>query len=220
LVHLVQSRVKAYFLDKEGSHDWYHIKRVLELSREIHAIEGGNKELVELCALLHDVSDHKYNGGDYELGGAVAREWIMDAGGSDELANQVSLIVPKISYKGANVEDQKLPIEGQIVRDADRLDAIGAIGVARAFAYGGSKNRPLFNPDIKPVMHDSKEAYLNAKTHTVNHFYEKLLKIKDRIETASGKIIAKQRHEFMVSFLEQFHSEWNIKASYDDWFKS
>ncbi len=220
MVHLVQSRVKAYFLDKEGSHDWYHIKRVLELSREIHAIEGGNKELVELCALLHDVSDHKYNGGDYELGGAVAREWIMDAGGSDELANQVSLIVPKISYKGANVEDQKLPIEGQIVRDADRLDAIGAIGVARAFAYGGSKNRPLFNPDIKPVMHDSKEAYLNAKTHTVNHFYEKLLKIKDRIETASGKIIAKQRHEFMVSFLEQFHSEWNIKASYDDWFKS
>ena len=113
-----------------------------------------------------------------------------------------------------------MPIEGQIVRDADRLDAIGAIGVARAFAYGGSKNRPLFNPDIKPVMHDSKEAYLNAKTHTVNHFYEKLLKIKDRIETASGKIIAKQRHEFMVSFLEQFHSEWNIKASYDDWFKS
>jgi len=220
LVHLVQSRVKAYFLDKEGSHDWYHIKRVLELSREIHAIEGGNKELVELCALLHDVSDHKYNGGDYELGGAVAREWIMDAGGSDELSNQVSLIVPKISYKGANVEDQKLPIEGQRVRDADRLDAIGAIGVARAFAYGGSKNRPLFNPDIKPVMHDSKEAYLNAKTHTVNHFYEKLLKIKDRIETASGKIIAKQRHEFMVSFLEQFHSEWNIKASYDDWFKS
>ena len=152
---MVQSRVKAYFLDKEGSHDWYHIKRVLELSREIHAIEGGNKELVELCALLHDVSDHKYNGGDYELGGAVAREWIMDAGGSDELANQVSLIVPKISYKGANVEDQKLPIEGQIVRDADRLDAIGAIGVARAFAYGGSKNRPLFNPDIKPVMHYS-----------------------------------------------------------------
>ncbi len=220
MIHVVERRVKAYFIDKEGSHDWHHIKRVLELSRKIQAIEGGNKQLVELCALLHDVSDHKYNGGDYELGGAVARKWVVDAGGSNELANQVSLIVPKISYKGANVEDQKLPIEGQIVRDADRLDAIGAIGVARAFAYGGSKNRPLFNPDIKPVMHDSKEAYLNAKTHTVNHFYEKLLKIKDRIETASGKIIAKQRHEFMVSFLEQFHSEWNIKASYDDWFKS
>ena len=220
MIHVVERRVKAYFIDKEGSHDWHHIKRVLELSRKIQAIEGGNKQLVELCALLHDVSDHKYNGGDYELGGAVARKWVVDAGGSNELANQVSLIVPKISYKGANVEDQKLPIEGQIVRDADRLDAIGAIGVARAFAYGGSKNRPLFNPDIKPVMHDSKEAYLNAKTHTVNHFYEKLLKIKDRIETASGKIIANQRHEFMVSFLEQFHSEWNIKASYDDWFKS
>ena len=216
MVHLVQSRVKAYFLDKEGSHDWFHIKRVLELSREIQAIEGGNKELVELCALLHDVSDHKYNGGDYELGGAVARKWIIDAGGSNELANQVSLIVPKISYKGANVEDQELSIEGQIVRDADRLDAIGAIGIARAFAYGGSKNRPLYNPDIKPIMHDSKEAYLNAKTHTVNHFYEKLLKIKDRIETPSGKKIAKQRHEFMLFFLEQFYSEWNIKASYDD----
>ena len=220
MIHIVERRVKAYFIDKEGSHDWYHIKRVLELSREIQAIEGGNKQLVELCALLHDVSDHKYNGGDYELGGAVARKWVVDAGGSNELANQVSLIVPKISYKGANVEDQKLPIEGQIVRDADRLDAIGAIGIARAFAYGGSKNRPLFNPDIKPVMHESKEAYLNAKTHTVNHFYEKLLKIKDRIETPSGKIIAKQRHEFMLSFLEQFHSEWNIKASHEDWFSS
>ena len=220
MIHIVECRVKAYFIDKEGSHDWYHIKRVLELSREIQAIEGGNKRLVELCALLHDVSDHKYNGGDYELGGAVARKWVVDAGGSNDLANQVSLIVPKISYKGANVEDQKLPIEGQIVRDADRLDAIGAIGIARAFAYGGSKNRPLFNPDIKPVMHESKEAYLNAKTHTVNHFYEKLLKIKDRIETPSGKIIAKQRHEFMLSFLEQFHSEWNIKASYEDWFSS
>ena len=206
MIHSVERRVKAYFIDKEGSHDWHHIKRVLELSREIQAIEGGNKQLVELCALLHDVSDHKYNGGDYELGGAVARKWVVDAGGSNELANQVSLIVPKISYKGANVEDQKLPIEGQIVRDADRLDAIGAIGIARAFAYGGSKNRPLFNPDIKPVMHESKEAYLNSKTHTVNHFYEKLLKIKDRIETPSGKIIAKQRHEFMLSFLEQFHS--------------
>ena len=144
------------------------------------------------------------------MGGKVAKQWVLEAGGSEALANQVAIIVPKISFKGAQVEDEELPIEGKIVRDADRLDAIGAIGVARAFAYGGSKNRPLYAEAIKPVMHTSKEAYLNSKSHTINHFYEKLLKIKGRMDTNTAKELAHTRHLFMENYLEQFFLEWDV----------
>ena len=210
LVRTIQEKVKTFFENKEGSHDWEHIKRVWKLSVYLQKKEGGSKELVELCALLHDISDHKYNGGDYSLGGKVAKQWVLEAGGSEALANQVAIIVPKISFKGAQVEDEELPIEGKIVRDADRLDAIGAIGVARAFAYGGSKNRPLYAEVIKPVMHTSKEAYLNSKSHTINHFYEKLLKIKGRMDTNTAKELAHTRHLFMENYLEQFFLEWDV----------
>lgn len=210
LVKAIQEKVKAFFENKEGSHDWEHIKRVWKLSIYLQKKEGGNKELIELCALLHDVSDHKYNGGDFSLGGDVAKQWIIDAGGSEALAHQVAIIVPKISFKGAKVEDEELPIEGRIVRDADRLDAIGAIGVARAFAYGGSKNRPLYSEGIKPVMHENKEDYLNSKSHTINHFYEKLLKIKGRMDTNAAKELAHTRHLFMEKYLEQFFLEWDV----------
>jgi uncharacterized protein len=210
LVQAIQGKIKSFFDDKEGSHDWEHIKRVWQLSIYLHSKEGGDKELIELCALLHDVSDHKYNGGDFELGGKVARQWIVDAGGSEALADQVAFIVPKISFKGAKVEDEGLPLEGLIVRDADRLDAIGAIGIARAFAYGGSKDRPLYNAALKPIMHTNKEEYLGAKSHTINHFYEKLLKIKDRIHTDTAKKLAHSRHQFMEDYLEQFFKEWNV----------
>jgi len=218
LVHKIQERVKAHFLNQEGSHDWHHIKRVLELSLILQDKEGGDRELVSLCALLHDISDHKYNGGDFELGGVVAKQWIIESGGNEILANKVAAIVPSISYKGANVKDEELSIEGQIVRDADRLDAIGAIGIARAFAYGGSKGRPLYDPHVPPVMHSKKEDYLKSKTHTVNHFYEKLLKIKERVRTNSGKKIANQRHDFMLIFLNQFYTEWNSKNGQEDSF--
>ena len=210
LVKAIQEKVKAFFENKEGSHDWGHIKRVWKLSIYLQKKEGGNKELIELCALLHDVSDHKYNGGDFSLGGDVAKQWIIDAGGSEALAHQVAIIVPKISFKGAKVEDEELPIEGRIVRDADRLDAIGAIGVARAFAYGGSKNRPLYSEAIKPMMHENKEDYLNSKSHTINHFYEKLLKIKGRMDTNAAKELAHTRHLFMEKYLEQFFLEWDV----------
>lgn len=210
LVKAIQEKVKAFFENKEGSHDWEHIKRVWKLSIYLQKKEGGDKELIELCALLHDVSDHKYNGGDFSLGGDVARQWIIEAGGSEALAHEVAIIVPKISFKGAKVEDEELPIEGRIVRDADRLDAIGAIGVARAFAYGGSKNRPLYSEAIKPVMHENKEDYLNSKSHTINHFYEKLLKIKGRMDTNAAKELAHTRHLFMEKYLEQFFLEWDV----------
>lgn len=210
LVEAIQKRVKNFFTSKEGSHDWYHIERVWKLSLHIHQKEGGNREIVELCALLHDVSDHKFNGGDFELGGSVARQWVLDSGGSLETADKVGFIVPQISFKGALVKDTELPIEGLIVRDADRLDAIGAIGIARAFAYGGSKNRPLFDPKTKPEMHSSKEAYLESRSHTVNHFYEKLLRIKDRISTKTAKNVAQRRHLYMEGYLKQFYDEWNV----------
>jgi len=210
LVQSIQKKVQTFFETKEGSHDWEHIKRVWKLSNYIQSIEGGNKELIELCALLHDVSDHKYNGGDFELGGKVAKQWIVDLGGSEQLADKVAFIVPRISFKGSQVEDEDLPIEGLIVRDADRLDAIGAIGIARAFAYGGSKNRPLYDEKIKPVMHLSKEAYMDSKSHTVNHFYEKLLKVKSRIHTDTAKQLAHSRHLFMEKYLDQFFEEWNV----------
>lgn len=210
LVSKVLVKVKAHFSDQEGSHDWFHIERVWKMSLLLHQKEGGDKELIELCALLHDISDHKYNGGDFLKGGEVAKEWIIDCGGSLAIANRVAEVIPGISYKGAEVAEVRLPIEGVIVRDADRLDAIGAIGIARAFAFGGSRKRPLYNPNIKPVMHASKEAYLNSKTHTVNHFYEKLLLLKTLLQTNTAKEIANDRHLFMESFLDQFYKEWNV----------
>ena len=211
LVSKVLNEVKAHFKDQEGSHDWFHIERVWKMSILLHQKEGGDKEVIELCALLHDISDHKYNGGDFEKGGQVAKEWILKCGGTSRIANRVAALIPGISYKGAEVTEDALPIEGLIVRDADRLDAIGAMGIARAFAYGGSRKRPLYNPSIKPVMHTSKEQYLNSKTHTVNHFYEKLLLLKELLQTEAAKDIAKERHEFMKLLLDQFYKEWNVE---------
>ena len=150
------------------------------------------------------------NGGDFEKGKDIAYQMIIDQGGDEELAHSVSEIIPKISFKGSLVEDSDICLEGRIVQDADRLDAIGAIGIARAFAYGGSKGRPLFNPDVDPVNHKSKEDYLNSKSHTINHFYEKLLILKDRLHTSTAKSIAVKRQRLMLDYLEAFYTEWNV----------
>jgi len=195
----------------EGSHDWFHIQRVLKMSLHIQEQEGGDKEVIQLAALLHDISDHKYNGGDFEKGKEEACHIIINEGGTKELAHSVGIIIPQVSFKGALVEDENISIEGRVVRDADRLDAIGAMGIARAFAYGGSRNRPLYNPDIQPVNHSSKEEYLNSKSHTINHFYEKLLLLKDRMHTETAKKIASRRQEVMVNYLEEFYAEWNVE---------
>ena len=194
----------------EGSHDWFHVERVLKISLHIHKQEGGDKEIIQLAALLHDISDHKYNGGDFEKGAQESYKIIKDHGGHEKVALKVSAIISQISYKGASVMDESISLEGRIVRDADRLDAIGAIGIARAFAYGGSKGRPLFDPKIKPVNHSSKEAYLNSKTHTINHFYEKLLLLKDRLHTDTAKQIARERQQIMIRFLDSFYTEWDV----------
>ena len=209
LIEKIKVKIENQFKDQEGSHDWQHILRVYNMALHLQSVEGGNREIIELAALLHDVSDHKYNGGNFDAGWQVARQVIIDFGGTEELANSVSDVVKVVSFKGALVKDLVTSLEGKIVRDADRLDAIGAIGIARTFAYGGSKNQAIFLEDVPPVLHDSKEAYFNSKTHTVNHFYEKLLLLKDRMETQTAKEIAKIRHDRMVRFLNEFMSEIN-----------
>jgi uncharacterized protein len=212
LIENIKNKIKNQFKDQEGSHDWQHILRVYNMAMHLHNVEGGNREIIELAALLHDVSDHKYNGGNFDSGWQDARQVIIDFGGTEELANSVSDVVKVVSFKGALVEDIETSLEGKIVRDADRLDAIGAIGIARAFAYGGSINQAIYLDDVSPVLHDSKEAYFNAKTHTINHFYEKLLLLKDRMETQTAKEIAQIRHDRMIRFLDEFMSEHNCKS--------
>lgn len=209
LIESIKKKIEIQFKDQEGSHDWQHILRVYNMALHLHDFEGGNREIIELAALLHDISDHKYNGGNFDSGWQVARQVIIDFGGTAKLADSVANVVKVVSFKGALVKDTETSLEGKIVRDADRLDAIGAIGIARTFAYGGSKNQAIYLEDVPPVLHDSKEAYFNAKTHTINHFYEKLLLLKDRMETQTAKEIAQIRHDRMIRFLDEFMSEIN-----------
>lgn len=212
LIESIKKRIENQFIDQEGSHDWQHILRVYNLAVKIQSKEGGDKEIIELAALLHDISDHKYNGGDFDAGWKIAKEMILEHGGSEILADNVASVVKIISFKGAKVQDEITSLEGKIVRDADRLDAIGAIGIARTFAYGGSKNQALYLENVPPVMHDSKEAYFQAKTHTINHFHEKLLLLKNRMETKTAKEIAEVRHQRMLQFIDDFMNEVNCNS--------
>lgn len=212
IVENIISEIKHQFEGEATGHDWHHIMRVYNLSRFIQSKEGGNLEIIELAALLHDISDHKFNGGKLNEGGNVASEILKRHGATDELIKKVRYIVDNISYKGANVKAEMNSLEGQIVQDADRLDAIGAIGIARTFAYGGNRNQPIYEPNGAIELHDSFEAYANAKTSTINHFYEKLLLLKDRLNTKTGIELGEKRHQIMVDFLNEFHNEWNFNT--------
>jgi len=209
LVIKIKNHVQDVFKHDATGHDWFHIERVYKMAVHLQSLEGGDLEIIELAALLHDISDHKMNGGILNAGGNVAYELLIDSGSSEDKAQKVKEIVDGVSYKGANVEDNMRSIEGKIVQDADRLDAIGAIGIARAFAFGGNKNRPMYLPDSKPEMHNSFESYANSKSHTVNHFYEKLLLLKNRLNTKSALKIGQKRHNFMENYLQQFYNEWD-----------
>ncbi|MFM7643578.1 MAG: HD domain-containing protein [Sphingomonadales bacterium] len=204
----VEKRVREKFTDQEGSHDWFHIDRVRKNALLLQKSEGGDAQLIELAALLHDFSDHKYNGGDFQAGQQDVYALLLELHAPEKIAHAVAQIVGVVSYKGAQVPDEKTSLEGQIVRDADRLDAIGAIGIARAFAYGGSRGRALYDPAVSPTLHKTKEAYAQDKGHTINHFYEKLLLLQDRMETQSAKVLAANRHQFMLEFLKQFKNDW------------
>ena len=201
--------VRKQLQNAEGGHDWFHIERVYKNAIAISENEKCNTMIVQLGALLHDIADSKFHNGDESIGPKIARTFLESEKVEAETINQVINIIENISFKGGNFEKKFNSIELEIVQDADRLDAIGAIGIARTFNYGGFKNRPLYNPAISPNLHMNKEEYKNSEAPTINHFYEKLLLLKDKMNTETGKKIAQQRHHFMETFLSQFYAEWD-----------
>lgn len=200
--------VKQKLENAEGGHDWFHIERVYKNALLIAKEENCDLQIVELGALLHDIADSKFHDGDESVGPKVARAFLESQKVSENTTNAVINIIENISFKGGNFEQKTNSIELDIVQDADRLDAIGAIGIARAFNYGGFKNRALYDPKIAPKMNMSAEEYKRSQAPTLNHFYEKLLLLKDKMNTESAKKIAQQRHHFMENFLAQFYAEW------------
>jgi len=210
IVQNTVSFVKETLKDAEGGHDWYHIERVWKTARYIRKLEGeGDLLIIELAALLHDISDPKFNGGDEEKGNLVAYVFLKDQDLEQEQLDHIREIIRHVSYKGGKTQDQISTIEFRIVQDADRLDAIGAIGIARAFNYGGFKNRPIHDPEQQLQEYDDPEAYHRSDAATINHFYEKLLKLKDLMNTPTGKQMAQERHDYMLQFLDRFYSEWD-----------
>lgn len=201
--------VKNKLANTEGGHDWFHIERVYKNALLIAEEEECNLTIVKLAALLHDIADSKFHNGDESIGPKVAREFLESQKVSEDIILHVIAIIENISFKGGNFEKKFHSKELEIVQDADRLDAIGAIGIARTFNYGGFKNRVIYDPSIPPKMNMSKEEYKNSESPTLNHFYEKLLLLKDKMNTKTGKKIAQKRHGFMVTFLGQFYAEWN-----------
>ena len=201
--------VKEKLKGAEAGHDWFHIERVYKNALLIAEREKCNLEVVKLGALLHDIADSKFNNGDETVGPKVARDFLESQNTPQETILHVVNIIENISFKGGNFDKKFTSKELEIVQDADRLDAIGAIGIARTFNYGGFKNRQLYNPEIPPQNNRSVEEYKNNDSPTLNHFYEKLLLLKDKMNTETGKKIAVKRHKFMELFLTQFFSEWN-----------
>lgn len=200
--------VKQKLENAEAGHDWFHIERVYKNALLIAQHEDCDIEIVKLGALLHDIADSKFNDGDETVGPRIAREFLVGQNVEKEKIEHVVNIIENISFKGGNFEKKFTSIELEIVQDADRLDAIGAIGIARTFNYGGFKNRQLYNPNISPKMNMTKEEYKNSDAPTLNHFYEKLLLLKDKMNTKTGKELAVNRHRFMENFLSQFYAEW------------
>lgn len=200
--------VKQELQNAEGGHDWFHIERVYKNSLLIAKTEECDALVVQLGALLHDIADSKFHNGDETVGPRVAREYLESKAVSQDIIDHVVLIIENISYKGGNFEKKFSSKELDIVQDADRLDAIGAIGIARTFNYGGFKNRTLYDPEIAPKTTMSKDEYKKNDSPTINHFYEKLLLLKDKMNTETGKQIAQQRHKYMEGFLSQFYAEW------------
>ncbi len=208
LISAVANEVQERLAEESSGHDWWHVYRVWKMAQHIGKEEGADMLIVNLAALLHDIADWKFHNGDDTVGPRVAREVLEKHGASEEVISHVGTIMLEMSFKGAGVKSEPSTLEGKVVQDADRLDAIGAIGVGRTFAYGGHKGRLMYDPNIKPVMHTSKEEYASNNSPTINHFYEKLLLLKDLMNTKTAKELAAGRHEFMEQFLERFFKEW------------
>ena len=203
--------VKEKLEGAEAGHDWFHIERVWKLSKKISEKEGGNIEVIELSALLHDIADPKFHNGDETLATKISSEFLKSIKVEESIINQVLYIIENISFKNRKESHQNPSLELQIVQDADRLDAIGAIGIARTFNFGGFKNNLMYHPDIQPKLNMSKEEYKKSNGTTINHFYEKLLLLKDLMNTETAKKIASERHDFMLKFLDEFYKEWKVE---------
>jgi uncharacterized protein len=203
--------VKETLADAEGAHDVWHIERVRTMAVRIAGEEQADILVVELGALLHDIADAKFHGGDEEIGPRKAREFLESISVGQEVIDHVEQIIRNISYRKSLEGQEFRSLELDVVQDADRLDALGAIGIARTFAYNGAKGRVLYDPAIKPNLHMTKEEYQASTAPTINHFYEKLLLLKNRMNTATGKALAAERHAFMEKYLEQFYNEWEGK---------
>ena len=201
--------VKKELADAEGGHDWFHIERVCKNALLISEGERVDRTVVALGALLHDIADSKFHNGDETVGPTKAREFLKLQNVSEEIIEHVVKIIENVSFSGGNKTQNFTSKELEVVQDADRLDAIGAIGIARTFNYGGFKDRKLYDPEIKPNLNMTPEEYKASNNPTINHFYEKLLLLKDGMNTETGRKIAEERHEFMELFLEQFYGEWN-----------
>ena len=209
IVHKTILFVQEKLETAEGGHDWFHIERVYKNALLIAENEVCDINVVKLGALLHDIADSKFHDGDEAIGPKIAREFLESENADEVTIQHVINIIENLSFKGGNAEKTFSSVELDIVQDSDRLDAMGAIGIARTFNYGGFKNRPLYNPNIAPNLHMSKEEYKNSEAPTINHFYEKLLLLRDKMNTETGGKIAQERHQFMINFLSQFYAEWD-----------
>jgi len=209
VLRATESYIQNHFEDEGSGHDWWHIFRVRNLALKIAQKEGGDLFLVEMSALLHDLDDWKLNGSSTI---SKSKIWLEQNGVAATEKAKILAIIEQVSFKGEGVKNKAVSPEAKIVQDADRLDAMGAIGVARTFAYGGSKNRLIYHPGIKPVIHTDFESYKNNTAPTLNHFYEKLLLLKDLLNTETAKEMAHKRHRFMKDFLHQFYEEWENKV--------
>ncbi|MCD6557050.1 MAG: HD domain-containing protein [Bacteroidales bacterium] len=212
LINKTISFVKETLHDADSSHDWFHIYRVRKNTQLILKTEDANPFICELTALLHDIADHKFHGGDETVGPKKARIFLTSLNIDNEIIDEIVKIIEHISFLGGHKKSDYFSQELAVVQDADRLDAMGAIGIAGTFAYGAYKKREIYNPEIKPNLNMSKEEYKNSTAPTINHFYEKLLLLKDKMNTETGKILAQKRHDFMKQYLSQFYSEWEGKS--------
>ena len=202
--------IKQKFADEGSGHDWAHIRRVWLMARRLAtAHPEANHDVTELAALLHDIADWKFHDGDYEAGPRAARAWLVSQHAPEELISRIETVIREVSFKGVGVATPVSSIEAALVQDADRLDAIGAIGIARAFAYGGHKGRSLHDPAIAPVAHDSFASYQKNAAPTLNHFYEKLLHLKERLHTDVARDVAAGRHAYLEGFVARFLAEWD-----------
>lgn len=207
IINKTAEHVRAKMEGEGSGHDWWHIYRVWQTAKTIAAEEEADTFIVELGALLHDIADYKFHNGDEEIGGKVSREWLESLKVDEETIEAVVHIVNNISFKGDGGKTKIASLEGKVTQDADRLDCIGAIGIARCFTYGGFKGNAIYDPELQPKLDMSKEEYKKSSSPSINHFYEKLLLVKDLMNTDTGRRLAEGRHEYMQKFLDQFFAE-------------